>query len=351
MALKKSLDNGNGRVKKLKFVCLLLFFAVFCVAVESCEKKTSHSKTCSNKHINIGISKIVQHEALDAIEQGIQDGLKAHGVDAIYDLQNANNDMSTASQIAIKFRSSKVDVAIGITTPASQALANAIKDIPVVFATVTDPVAAALVRTTEHGEGNVTGLSDAVPTSEHIKLFKEVAGIKSLGYIYTPQEANSLSTLHQVEAACAVNGIALVTQSINTSADIKQAAQAIVGRVDGLYLSTDNTVFSGLQAIINVFHIAKKPIFSADVTGAKRGGCLIASGFNYYKAGLATADIVYDILQGKKPQDIPVKFLTDPSELDLLIDLDEAENCGIIIPPDLIASANKIYKNGKLDEK
>jgi putative ABC transport system substrate-binding protein len=303
------------------------------------------------KQIRIGIAKTVQHEALDACERGIQDSLKARGIDAVIDFQNANGDMNTASQIANKFKADKVDVAVGIATPIAIALANTFKDIPVVFTGVTDPVGANLVASLANGSGNVTGLSDAIPTGEHIALFKEIAGITTLGYIYTSSEANSISALALVEAACKAQGIALVSQAISTSAELRQAAEAIVNRVDGIYLTTDNTVYSALPALVQVFNGAKKPIFSGDVTGALSGGCMIAAGFNYYKAGLATGNMIVDILGGKKPGDIPVKFLTDPSESDLLFDLDAAHNCGITIPDQYLSMANYIFENGTLSSK
>jgi putative ABC transport system substrate-binding protein len=291
------------------------------------------------------------HPALDATEQGIQDQLKIRGFNAVFDLQSANGDMSTAAQIANKFKNDKVNIAVGVATPTAIALANAIKDVPVVFSVVTDPVEAGLVSSLAHGDGNIAGMSDAIPTSDHIALFKEIAGIKTLGYIYTGSEANSISALALVEAACKQNGIALVSQAINTSADIRQAAQAIINRVDGIYMTTDNAVFSAVAAIIQVFGDAKKPIFAGDVTGVKDGGCLIASGFNYYKAGIATGNIVADLLEGKKPVDIPVKFLTEPSESDLMFDLDVAKTLGITIPQKYISQANLIFENGKLTEK
>jgi putative ABC transport system substrate-binding protein len=288
---------------------------------------------------------------LDACEQGIQDRITARGIDAVFDLQSANGDPSTAAQIANKFKNDKVTVTVGIATPTSQALANTIKDIPVVFSVVTDPVGAGLVSSLARGEGNVTGMSDAIPTADHIAMFKEIAGIKTLGYIYTGSEANSISALGLVEEACKAQGINLITQAINTSADIRQAAEAIVNRVDGIYMTTDNTVFSAVSAIIQVFGNARKPIFAGDVTGIKEGGCLIASGFNYYKAGIATGDIIADIIEGKKPVDIPVKFLTEPSESDLFIDLDNAKMLGITIPQKYLSQANMIFENGKLTEK
>jgi putative ABC transport system substrate-binding protein len=198
----------------------------------------------------------------------------------------------------------------------------------------------------------VTGLSDYLDSKSHIALFREIAGIKTLGYIYTSSEANSISAMALVQEGCNELGIQLVTQAISTSAELRQAAEAIVNRVDGIYLTTDNTVFSALPALIQVFSAAKKPIFSGDVTGVYGGGAVIASGFNYYKAGVATGNIVADILlDGKKPADIPVKFLTDPSESDLLFDLDEAKNCGITIPEKYLAQANYIFENGKLTTK
>ena len=194
-------------------------------------------------------------------------------------------------------------------------------------------------------------MSDAIPTVEHIKLFAKITGIKTLGYIYTSNEANSVSSLELVKQGCKEAGIDLVTQSITQSSEVKQAADAIINRVDGIYLTTDNTVFSAIASLVDVFGRAKKPIFSGDVTAAKDGGIFMASGFNYYKAGRATGDIVVQILNGKSPADIPVRFMTDPSDSDLLIDLDAAKACGITVPEEYINSANMIFENGKLIEK
>ncbi len=324
------------------------------LALGGCSRKSANNAGAaggSGKPVKIGIAKIVQHPALDDIERGVQDVLNENGVNAEYDLQNANGDVNTAAQIANQFKTEKVDVAVGIATPVAVALATAIKDVPVVFGTVTDPIGAGLVTTLEHGEGNVTGMSDAIPTVEHIKLFKKIAGIQTLGYIYTSDEANSISALDLVKQGCQEAGLALVTQSITKSAEVKQAAESIADRVDGIYLTTDNTVFSALPALVQVFAKAKKPVFSGDVTGAKEGGCFMASGFNYYKAGRATGEMVLQILNGKKPAELPVRFMTEPSDSDLLFDLDAAANCGITVPEEYLSQANFIYQNGALTEK
>ena len=335
--------------KTFAAVAAILTLAAF----TGCNKKSAPEAQAasSGKTVKIGIAKIVQHIALDSVEQGIVDVLKENGVNAEFDLQNANGDPNTAAQIAMKYRDENVDVAVGIATPVALALANVLDEIPVVFGTVTDPLGAGLVSTLEHGERNVTGMSDAIPTEQHIVLFKQLTGIKTLGYIYTSNEANSVSSLELVKKGCEQAGLELVTQAITNSSEVKQAAESIVSRVDGLYLTTDNTVFSALSSLIQVFEENKKPIFSGDVTGAQNGGCVIASGFNYYKAGRATGEMVLQILNGEKPDTIPVRFMTEPDDSDLLFDLDAAKNCGITIPADFIEKANMIFENGKLTKK
>ncbi len=321
-----------------------ILFALFsaCILFSSCSGKNG---------IKIGIAKIVQHPALDDIEKGVMDYINDQNIKATFDLQNANGDVNTATQIANQYKVKKVDVAVGIATPVAVALATTLKDIPVVFGTVTDPLSAGLVDTLDHGKNNVTGMSDELPTVEHIKLFAKVCGIKTLGYIYTSNEANSISSLELVKKGCQEAGLNLVIQSITQSSEVMQAAKAIVGRVDGIYLTTDNTVFSALASLVDVFGKEKKPIFSGDVTGAKDGGILMASGFNYYKAGRATGELVVKILNGEKPENIPVRFMTEPSDLDLLLNYDVAKEIGISLPQDLIDSADMIIENGKLIEK
>lgn len=341
------------KTKKIGVAVCAFFAALSLLAISSCAKKSSgaNSNSSDSKSVKIGIAKIVQHVALDAVEQGVIDVVNERGFNAKFDLQNANGDVNTAAQIANKYRDERVDVAVGIATPVAIALANTIKDIPVIFGTVNDPVGAGLVSTVAHGEGNVTGMSDAIPTDQHIAIFKEVAGIKTLGYIYTSNEANSAGSFEEVKKACAKNGIQLVSQAITNSSEVKAAAQAIVNRVDGIYLTTDNTVFSALASLVQVFGEAKKPIFSADVTGAEAGGCLMASGFNYYKAGRATGEMVVQILNGAKPESLAVRFMTEPSDSDLLLDLDAAKNCGIAFPQKYLDMANEIFEDGKLIKK
>ena len=142
------MKKGTLKITELAFLAVILLLTAGCPQTDSGKTK-------------VGISKFVAHPALDAIEQGIQDGLALAGyTDVEYDLQNANADGNTAASIANKFKASKVDIALGIATPTAIALANGIKDIPVLYVAVTEPISAGLVSSYAAGEGNVTGVSE-----------------------------------------------------------------------------------------------------------------------------------------------------------------------------------------------
>ncbi|MDA8412761.1 MAG: ABC transporter substrate-binding protein [Desulfobacteraceae bacterium] len=303
------------------------------------------------KKVLIGVSKIVSHPALDAVVKGLQDELAAERINAEYDLQNANGDINAASSIANKFQSEKVTLAVGVATPTSQSLVNTLKGIPVVFTAVTDPVKAGLVASLKKGDRNVTGVSDMTPVKQQIELLLRIKKIKRLGHIYTSSEENAVVLAGIVKQACKELGIEYVETTVSKSAEVKQAVQAIIRRVDALYISTDNTVVSAMSAVADVAMKAKVPIMSADPSSAENYPVLAAWGFDYYKMGRVTGKLVAEILKGKKPEQIPTRFMTKTSDIDLLINLDVARKLGLTFPKDIVKSANKIVQNGKLTKK
>lgn len=281
--------------------------------------------------LKIGISKLMAHPALDDIERGIIDYLEENGVNAEYDLQNANGDISTAASIANVFRTEGVDIAIGIATPAAQALANAFEDIPVVFATVTDVEAAGL-----SGLDNVAGTSDEVPIKEHFSLIEQLTGAESIGMIYTSGEANGIASMERMKAVCEENGVSFISASVANSSEVRMAALSIIDRVDAMYVATDNTVISAISSLSEVCTEASVPLFSADTTSSFGTDVLVAGGFNYYQSGRQTGEIVLRILNGESPSEIGTEYLED---LDLYINTSVASRLGIEIPADMLENA------------
>ena len=292
--------------------------------------------------VKIGISKLMAHPALDSIEKGIKDYLLENGIDADVETQNANGDISTAVSIAQLFDTEKKDLVVGIATPTAQALANTFEDIPVAFATVTDPESAGL-----SGLENVAGTSDMVPVEEHLKIIEEVTGAERIGMIYTSGEANGITLMEAMKEACEKNGVELITASVSNSSEVKMAAESIIDRVDAMYEATDNTVISAIAAVSEVCMDNSVPLFSADVTSSFDTDVLIAGGFDYYASGKLTGEVIRRMLNGEEAKDIGTLYLED---LEILVNLDVATRLGIQIPDDIIQRARYVIENGETNE-
>lgn len=321
-------------------VCLLCAASLF---AQGAQEETG------DQPIKIGVSKIITHPALDAVEQGLQDVLNEAGVNAVFDLQNANGDSSTVSSISQKFRADRVDIAVGIATPTAQSLANTITDVPVIYSAVTDPVDAGLVDSYEKGLNNVTGVSDMTPVEAQIQMLKDITGMKKLGHVYSSSEANAVLIKETAEKAAEKLGIEFIATAVANTSEVKSAAQALMNKVDALYVSTDNTVVSAMPSLVDVANQFGVPVLTADPTSSAAKGIdvLIAWGFDYYKIGRATGRLIKEVLDGADPADIGTVFMTDPADIELWVNLDIADRLGITVPKNIVDNATVVIKNGE----
>ncbi len=326
-------------------VTLTVAFALFCVAPGTLEA----TGTQESGRIVVGVSKFVSHPALDAVEQGIQDELAARGYDNIaYDLQNANADVSTARQIASKFKADRVDVAVGIATPTAQALKSAMDEIPIVYTAITDPVSAGLVEALDRGESGIAGVSHRTPVQRQIEFMMELRSIRALGHVYSSGEANAVFLADQTERACENLGIEFVSQTITNPSEVRQATQSIINRVDTIYVSTDNQVVSALSALTDVAMQNDVPVLSADPASAATNEVFVAWGFDWYHIGRISGELIDRVLNGEDTASIPTVLVDDPAQMDMTLNLDVASALGISIPQEVVEQAGRIVEDGDI---
>ena len=141
-----------------------------------------------------------------------------------------------------------------------------------------------------------------------------------------------------------------VETTVTNSAEVKQAAQSIIDKVDAIYVSTDNTVVSALSSITDVAMKAKVPIMSADPSSAEQFDILAAYGFDYYGMGKATGKLIAEVLKGKPTSKIPTRYMTDAKDLILHLNLDVAKEIGLSIPDSLVKKAGVIVENGEVQK-
>lgn len=290
------------------------------------------------------VTQIVEHPALNAVRQGIQDVLKAHADSTNIDIriiyENAQGSIPLAGQLAKRFSAEEGDVVVGISTPSAQTLKSALRgEKPLVFSALTDPVAAKLVRSVETPGDNVTGVTDLPPFAKQMSFIQEtIPAIKRLGIIYNPGEANAVASLEFLTQVLESLGIELVASAINRSSEVAQATKRLLKDVDAIYIPNDNTVVSGLDAIVRVCHEAKMPLFAADILLVEKG--LVGMvGFDYYSIGQQTGNLVKRILEGEEAGEIPVQ---NPTNLKLILNPEAGKKMGISFSEEAMKKADEL---------
>ncbi|OXT08804.1 sugar ABC transporter substrate-binding protein [Thermoanaerobacterium thermosaccharolyticum] len=327
-----------------RFIFVLAAFFIFSVVLSGCGSRTISSGS-TEKMITIGITQIVEHPALDSAREGFIKALKDNGYvegkNVTFIQENAQGDMSTAQTIAKKFVDKNVDLIFSIATPTTQAVKKATSTIPIVFTAVTDPVAAGLVNSLDKPGGNVTGTSDMEPINDQLKLIKDlVPGAKRVGIIYNAGEVNSTVQVKIAKDDAASLGYSIVEATVSNSSEVNQAAQSLVGKVDAIWLPTDNTVASSVAAIIKVANSAKIPVVAAE-KGMVEGGSLATLGISYSDLGYQAGSMAIKILKGEKPANIKVETAKN---LQLIINQKEADAIGLKIPDSIMKKAQEVIK-------
>ncbi|WHZ59338.1 ABC transporter substrate-binding protein [Metabacillus hrfriensis] len=300
------------------------------ILAAGCGSKDTAGSAGSEKTYQVGVTQIVEHPSLDAALEGFKKALDEKGLKVEYDVQIAGGDQNNSQTIASNFVGDDVDLIFANSTPSALSALNATKDIPIVFTSVTDPIGAGLVKSFEEPGANITGTTDthpdAVPST--VKFIDENVEGNKIGMIYNSGEQNSAAQIDLVEKAIKGTDLEIVESSVSTSAEVKQAAEALVGKVDAFYIITDNTVVSALESVISVAGGEDIPLFVGELDSVARGG-FAAYGFDYndigYEAGLKAADI---LAGNKKASEIPVEY---PQKLKLQISKKAAEAMNVEI--------------------
>lgn len=292
---------------------------------------------------NIAITAIVEHPSLDQIRDGVKDELTESGYKLNDDLyvqyKSAQGSSATAAQIARQFVAAKPDVIVAIATPSAQATAAATKQIPIVFAGITDPLAAKLIKNWEPSGTNITGVSDYQETEPQIEFMKKIVpNVKSVGYIYSPSEINSTVVLKNLQALLAKQNITLVAVPAQRTADISTAANTLKGKIDLIYTTTDNNVVSAYESLVKFANENKIPLLASFPDAIERGAAA-AYGMSYYDVGRQSGKLVVRILKGEKPGDIVPEI---GQTLRLVVNTEAAKKQGITLSTEVIQSAYKV---------
>ena len=329
----------NSKVKALAAGLML----TLALGVLGCggDKKEAPKKA---EKVNVGIVQLVEHAALDAANKGFVEGLASKGYkegqNIAYDRQNAQADQSNLQNIAHRFVNNKVNLICAIATPAAQTVANVTSDIPIVATAVTDYKTAKLVKDNAKPGTNVTGTTDMNPVEQQLDLLlKLVPNAKSVGTIYCSSEVNSQLQIEILKKAAAAKGVTVKEATVSNVNDIQQAARSLVGKVQAIYVPTDNVLASAMPTLVSVTEEAKLPVICGEGGMVKAGG-VATLGVDYYKLGFQAGEMAADILGGKyKPADMAIQA---QKEFKAMVNVKEAEKIGLKVPEDVLKGAELV---------
>ena len=268
-------------------------------------KENADADSADKKDFKVGIVLFMDHPSLNQIKDNVASELDKLSGDmgvtfnyADYTF-NGQGDATVLNQIASELISDEVDVIIPIATPAAQVVQAAVEDkgIPVVFSAVSDPVTAKLVSSMETPGSNITGTSDALNTNAIMDLMFAVnPETDYVGLLYSNSEDASKQPIEDAKKYLDDKGIKYIEKTGTKTDEIQAAADALVAEgVDAVFTPTDNTIQQAELGIYEKFRDAKIAHY-AGADSFALNGAFMGYGVDYSYLGVATADMVADIL-------------------------------------------------------
>lgn len=306
-----------------KFMASLTLGALLFASLTACSTKqevtpAKETVTENSEKYTIGIVQTMNHPSLDEIREYTIIGLEELGlkdkIEIVY--KDAQGDPSNINTIVSQFVGEEVNMIIPIATGAAQTTASATKDIPIVFAAVSNPVEAGLVKDLKITDSNITGVSNAIAVEEILDLSQELTpGIKTYGLIYNQGEINSATGIKRAKAYLDSKGYEYVEATIANSGELLQATQSLIGKnVDAIFTPNDNTVATAMPILASEAIKAKIPVYVGVDSLVKDGG-LATVGIDYKTLGRQVAAMVKRIYEGQTIAENPVEQIKENSKI------------------------------------
>ncbi|AMC00053.1 hypothetical protein AWM75_05535 [Aerococcus urinaehominis] len=303
----------------------LALLALACLGIAGCQSSQEADQPHSDQPVKVGILQFSENPAMDQAHGGftraLADAGYQEGENLMIDYENAAQDHSNLYGIAEKM-AREDDLLLGLGTQSSQAFANIEEKKPIVFTAVTDAEGAQLVASNESPERNVTGTSNMVlPMSGVDFLVANVENLETIGILYNAGEVNSNIQYENCKAYAESLGLKVEGMTITNTNDVQGAITALAGKVDAIYLPTDNSIVQTAPTIGEVVKRMGVPTVGSDKTSLP--ACLATFGVDYERIGYRAGEMAVEILAGRaQPADMPVEL---PDHLELTVNPEMAK--------------------------
>ena len=282
---------------------------------------------------------------LVSFKQGLKERGYVEGKSIVFEYRWANGKVAEFPRLAADLVRLKVDVIFAGTTPAALAARDATITIPIVFATVADPIGVKLVSSLPRPGGNVTGLTtnNTEVAGKRLEIFKEMLGgkVSRLAMLFNPADASNVLALQTVEDSARKLNVTLRPFPAKGPEDFAGAFSAMASeRIDAVLVAAGVLTLAHARDVAELATGARLPAMYGAREFVEAGGLVSYSASfadNYRRA----ATYVDKILKGAKPADLPVEQAT---KFELVIHLKTAKALGLTIPQSLLLRADEVIQ-------
>jgi putative ABC transport system substrate-binding protein len=294
-------------------------------------------------HIAV-IPQVMNKEEVERFRKAILEAGYVEGRDILIDWHIAPGDAGRLPQLAQELVQEKVDVIVVTTTFAAQAAKRATATIPIIMATVADPVSAGLVQNLAHPGGNITGFS-LMETELHAKrleLLKEaLPKLSRVAVLWNPSMPSHPRAVENLRAAAQSMSITLHLAAVQAPEELDAAFSNMVrARAEALYVLQDQLFTALRPRILSLAGKARLPVIHANKFVAQ-SGALMSYGPDVADLYRRAAGYVDRILKGAKPGDLPIE---QPTKFELVVNLKTAKQLGLTISESLLQRADEVIR-------
>ncbi len=264
------------------------------------------------------------------------------GTDYTISYRSAQGDIASLNGIFDAVLTENADIVVPLSTPTLQSALQKIRDRPIVFSVIANPVVAGAGKSYTDHKPNVTGVSVLAPVSEALTMIqKYFPQYKRLGTLFCPAEANSVDLKESFEKLCKERGLTLECVAVNTSSDLSDASLSLVSRpIDAIVQISDNLSSTGFNAITKAARQTQKPLISLNSTTVALGAP-ISLGRDYHNCGEVTIEMIERVIRGEDVAKMPFVL---PPRLFYSASPANAAAVGMTLPPELLKEVDKVIK-------
>jgi putative ABC transport system substrate-binding protein len=279
-----------------------------------------------------------------AFHQGLRDLGWTDGKNIHIESRYSEGQSARLSHLAAELVRQNVDVIVTCLTPDTLAAKKATNAIPIVMASVGDPVGSGFVESLAHPGGNITGMTNIAPelSGKWLELLKEtVPKLSRVAMLWDPEGPISAVAWKESQTPARALGLQLHSLEVGKANDFDKAfAEAMRARVGAVAIAPNSQVARNLRRVADLAIGSRLPTIFQITEFVEVGG-MMAYGPDRSDLFRRAAGYVDKILRGRKPADLPVER---PMKFELLINLKTAKQIGLTIPPNVLARADRVIR-------